>query len=191
MPSTPPQAPHNTYWLQPGTILAGEYPGAAHPIEAAKKINALLAVGVTAFLDLTETADRLAPYEPLLPQHATTTGVAAVYRRMPIRDMSVPEAPQQMHAILAQLVAWVQGGHCVYVHCWGGVGRTGTVAAGYLVQRAGQSVPAALAHIQQRWDQHMSPSKLKRKPHTPETQQQRNYVLNWASNKTTNTEVTA
>ena len=40
----------------------------------------------------------------------------------------------------------VEGGHGVVVHCWGGLGRAGTIASCCLVAR-GASPAQALAHV--------------------------------------------
>ena len=44
----------NTYWVQPGRFLAGEYPGAPDAKETREKIAAFLEAGITTFIDLTE-----------------------------------------------------------------------------------------------------------------------------------------
>lgn len=96
---------------------------------------------------------------------------------MPIRDVDVPEDPRQMRAILDQIQQWLRQGRRIYFHCWGGVGRTGTVAGCYLVEHS-YGGETALAQLQVLWTR-MSEDKRRRKPHTPETKAQRDYVLNW------------
>ncbi len=56
----------DSYWLVPGKLLAGEYPGAQAEAEARMKLRAFLDAGVTCFLDLTEEDEGLRPYSPLL-----------------------------------------------------------------------------------------------------------------------------
>lgn len=168
--------PLNSYWLHPTNLLAGEYPGAPDPAAARRKLGDFLDRGFTAFLDLT-VSDELSPYEPLLVELAQARGIDCEYRRLPIRDVDVPSDPSQMRDILAQIQRWQRQQRKVYFHCWGGVGRTGTVAGCYLVQH-GYTGKAALVQLQQLWTQ-MSEDKQRRKPHTPETQAQRDYVLSW------------
>ncbi|MGE0112175.1 protein-tyrosine phosphatase family protein [Aquabacterium sp.] len=74
---------------------------------------------------------------------------------------------------------WSMQGRKAYVHCWGGVGRTGIVAGCYLIEHGHYTGEAALAQLQLLW-RRMSADKQRRKPHTPETEAQRRYVLNWA-----------
>lgn len=168
--------PLNSYWLHPPFLLAGEYPGAPESAAARRKLEDFLDRGFTAFLDLT-VANELSPYEPLLAELAQARGIDCEYQRLPIRDVDVPADPRQMRDILSQIQRWQRQQRKVYFHCWGGVGRTGTVAGCYLVQH-GYSGEAALEQLKQLWTQ-MSEDKQRRKPHTPETQAQRDYVLNW------------
>ena len=170
--------PLNSYWLHPPYLLAGEYPGAPDPAAARRKLEDFLDRGFTAFLDLT-VANELSPYEPLLAELAQARGIDCEYQRLPIRDVDVPADPRQMRDILSQIQRWQRQQRKVYFHCWGGVGRTGTVAGCYLVQH-GYSGEAALEQLKQLWTQ-MSEDKQRRKPHTPETQAQRDYVLSWDS----------
>lgn len=170
--------PLNTYWLVPQELMAGEYPGAPDPVVTRDKLGDFLDRGFTAFLDLTEP-EELTPYEAVLRDLAQERGIDCAYRRMPIRDVDVPQESAQMGAILDQLHTWRMQGRKAYVHCWGGVGRTGIVVGCYLIEHGHYTGEAALAQLQLLWTR-MSADKQRRKPHTPETEAQRRYVLNWA-----------
>ena len=122
--NTPPRPIPNTYWVVPSRLLAGEYPGDKGVAAARAKLRALLEGGVTNFVDLTR-AGELVAYDALLREEARGLGVSAVYARHPIADISVPQTPGEMAAILDAIDAAVDVGGMVYVHCWGGVGRTG------------------------------------------------------------------
>jgi protein-tyrosine phosphatase len=78
-----------------------------------------------------------------------------------------------MVAILNTLEAALQAGRGVYIHCYGGIGRTGTVVGCFLVRR-GLSGEAALRQIAG-WREG-TPDGWKR---SPETDEQREFVLNW------------
>ena len=69
----------------------------------------------------------------------------------------------------------LDAGRNVYVHCWGGIGRTGTVVGCWLV-RHGMTGDEALAEIAERW---RGMEKRYRHPRSPQTAQQRAYVRNW------------
>ena len=50
-----------SYWMVPGKLAAGEYPGALSSTEATFKMNALFDAGVNHFIDLTHKGE-LNPY---------------------------------------------------------------------------------------------------------------------------------
>ena len=168
-PVLPARPDPNTYWMIEGRLLAGEYPGARDPVQAKVKVAAFLDAGITTFIDLTEEHE-LAPYAPLLPP----TGVE--HRRFPIRDLSVPRDARYLHDILDAIDAALDAGRNVYVHCWGGIGRTGTVVACWL-QRHGRGPDEALQELARLW-QNMA--KRHRQPRSPETDEQIAWVRNWS-----------
>ena len=89
----PPHKPDpNTYWVVPGKLLAGEYPGARDPEEALRRLRRFLQAGVRHFIDLTE-AGELEPYAELLREEGSCE---TSYERFPIRDLSVPDEPKTM-----------------------------------------------------------------------------------------------
>jgi hypothetical protein len=98
-------------------VVAGEYPGAPDAREAALRIERFEAHGITTFVDLTHPADLLEPYQWLLRKG----------RRLahPIVDMGTTTIPH-MTRILDDIDTAHAAGETVYVHCWGGIGRTGT-----------------------------------------------------------------
>lgn len=55
------------YWVEPGRVLAGEYPG--HPKSeetASRKIDHLVDHGIRTFVDITGLDDQMAPYDGIL-----------------------------------------------------------------------------------------------------------------------------
>lgn len=107
-------------------LLAGEYPGASDRDVAERRLRAFAESGITTFVDLTHPADALAPYEHLLPTDA---------RRIahPIVDLRTTTIPH-MTRILDDVDTALADGRSLYVHCWGGVGRTGMVVGCWLVR---------------------------------------------------------
>jgi hypothetical protein len=172
-PEWPDHPIPDSYWVEPGRLLAGEYPGGRTDAEAQEKLSRLLDVGVREFLDLTEAGEyALRPYWPLVQQLAAARGLPVAHTRLSIRDMGTP-LPSHMLAILAAIDAALAADRPVYVHCFAGIGRTGTVAGCYLVRR-GHSPEAALAAISQR--RQGMPAGWRR---SPETDEQRRFVLAW------------
>lgn len=129
-------------------LLAGPYPCAADLSTTQRRVAALLDLGVDTVIDLTEPGEyNLRPYWPLLLEQVTLRGYHVERWNVPIPDMGTPSAAQ-MQTILAHIDVALKAGRTVYVHCFGGVGRTGVVIGCYLVQQ-GLSGDEALATIAQ------------------------------------------
>ena len=167
----------NSYWATP-LLLACEYPGSLTDEAAIPKLDALLAAGILDYYDLTEDVDQMRPYENLLRERATHLGIAPDslrYRRFPIRDMDVP-TPKRLAEVLAALADSAASGRRAAVHCWGGIGRTGTVVGCYLRQAEGLGGDEALARIAEEWK---TVAKVKHFPVSPQTQEQQDYVRHY------------
>ena len=161
----------NCYWVVPNRFLAGEYPRNLDEHTSRQKIAALIGAGVKAFIDLTEESEGLLPYAQFLDQYQTTT---VTHERLPITDVSVPESKRTTAAILDAIDGHIANGRIVYVHCWGGVGRTGLVVGCWL-SRHGYQGDAALARLRELWQQ--CPKSVSRT--SPETFAQQEYVVAW------------
>jgi protein-tyrosine phosphatase len=127
------QLPNDAFWVYEGTLMAGPYPGSKNAKEAMAKLEALVSAGAHDFLDLTEPGE-LEPYEDLLPDEASGK---PTYQRFPIQDVNIP-TEEVMRGALAAVRASLSAGRVPYVHCWGGVGRTGTLV-GCLLREDGVS----------------------------------------------------
>ena len=164
----------NSYWIQPGRFAAGEYPGHWDPVGATEKVRKLLDAGIDHFIDLTE-AGELEPYSGIAAKEARRRGLDMGWERHPIVDLSIPSSPDRMVTILNAIDAALSDGKTVYVHCWGGVGRTGTTVGCWLV-RHGQTGDQALSRIAEWWQ---GMEKIYYHPRSPETREQREYVRSW------------
>lgn len=155
----------NSYWVEEGSLLAGEYPRNKDEHSSRAKVNEFLCAGVSVFIDLTEADEGLLPYSHLIGK--------AAHHRFPIKDVSVPESFVAMARTLDTIARSLHEGALVYVHCWGGVGRTGLVVGCWLARRLGG--PQASLRLRELWKQ--CPKSALRD--SPETEAQRAYVRNW------------
>ena len=179
--STPSPIP-DSYWLVDGQLLAGEYPGSWTQHGAEAKLALFLDAGIRTFIDLTCDTEPLEPYDGALARLAGERNVECRYRRLPIEDMGVPSR-ELMTEILRAIVAELDEGRPVYVHCWGGIGRTGTVAGCWLVD-AGMPAEEALKKVQTlRWG---TPDGWNC---SPETDEQCEFVRSWKREESASDEI--
>jgi protein-tyrosine phosphatase len=163
-----------SYWVQE-RLAAGEYPGGWSERTLRARLRGLLEAGVTLFVDLTERGEKgLQPYDTILRQEAGSKGRVVQYVRFPIPDFDTPTVSQMRH-ILDLIDRSLSEDYAIYLHCYAGIGRTGTVVGCFLV-RHGWSGQVALDEIVnlRRWvDPEKRPS--------PITAEQRGMVLEWAA----------
>ena len=170
----------NSYWVLPDRFAAGEYPGGKDDHEARDNLRILLGARFNHFINLTEDGERtnvgnLKPYAKIAEEEARGLGLTVRHERHPIVDVRVPRSPKQMARILDAIDNALNDGSVVYVHCRGGVGRTGTVVGCWLV-RSGLTGDAALRQIAQWWQ---GMAIVHKYPKSPETPEQEEYVRNW------------
>lgn len=161
-----------SYWVEENRFLAGEYPASYNAESARKRIESFLECGIRAFIDLTQPHE-LVNYEPMLKEQAKIYDLEVKYHRFAIRDHNIP-SNETMKNILDTIDDELENNRPVYVHCWGGVGRTGITVACYLI-RHGLSHEQALQKVHRLF---------KTRPQTyystsPETQIQFDFVQAW------------
>lgn len=105
---------------------------------AAADVAAYRAWGATDVLSLTQAHEL--PDEAALETALHAAGLA--WHRFPIADYGVPDAGSAWPDLAPRLHAALDRGGRLVLHCWGGRGRSGMVAARLLVER-GASVEEA------------------------------------------------
>jgi hypothetical protein len=168
-----------SYWVIPGKILAGYYPGSKDPKEATTKLTALINAGIRHVINLMEaderdfTGLRFVPYDDMMASIAAKMRISVTFDQLPIKDLSVP-SERHMKRILDQIDMCIKHGKPLYVHCLGGIGRTGTVVGCYCVRHDLATEKNVLDTIS---DLRKNSEDSNRR--SPETREQREMVVGW------------
>lgn len=175
----PPRPFSRSYWVKAGSLLAGYYPGSTDPAEQADKLRRLLDCGVSVIINLVERDEitfangEVSDYTAPLMDLAQAAERDICVFRFPVQDMSVPD-PDTMVEILDIIDAEIAEGELVYVHCLGGLGRTGTVIGCWLARHAYATGEEVLATIES-----LRLDDANRFSASPQTWEQCEYVKRW------------
>jgi hypothetical protein len=148
--NTSPPFPQS-YWIDPGLFCAGHYPGDCTPTIRDAKLLGLVNAGIRRTVNLIpehETGREGIPFEPYAPLLQALTkerGTTVDCLRYGYPDGGIPE-PRLMSAILDVIDASIAAREAIYIHCWGGHGRTSTVVGCFLV-RHGDTPKNAIERI--------------------------------------------
>jgi hypothetical protein len=170
-------------------LLAGDRPCRASAEATAARHQALLAAGIRRLICLLEPhemaegpggtpagsrAGSPGSYDEQAWRAAgQAAGLAVAWESFPIPDFGVP-SEAHLEAILDAIDAALARGEGVYVHCWGGIGRTGTVVGAWLAHHGragGEEALTKLADLRRATATAAFPS--------PETEAQRALVRRW------------
>jgi len=174
---------NRSYWVIPGKFLAGCYPGSKNQDEQHQKLRALLDHGIRCVISLMEADEKgwsgkpFESYEDQMGSIAASMSRTVTLERMPIKDTRVPSRVE-MCQILDRIDQCIQNHRPVYIHCFGGRGRTGTVVGCFLARHGIAYNHNVLDHIQELrtlTEDHYIPS--------PETLEQREMVLSWGRSR--------
>jgi protein-tyrosine phosphatase/nicotinamidase-related amidase len=128
-------------------------------------LDALAGFGVRRVVALLTTDDLEWAGVGALPRQMAQRGFGFVH--LPIPDQGVPSL-DEVRALNPQIRAWLDAGEDVVVHCLGGLGRSGLLAATLLVD-AGLSAEAAIQEVREARD-----------PRAIETRSQEDFVARYA-----------
>ena len=163
-----------SYWVIEDRLLAGAYPGKKMPAETGGRpevTQRLLDAGVDMFVNLTEDqpggGDRLDRYDRHVDGRADIV-------RLSITDLGTPTADHMVN-ILDTVDEHLADGRVVYVHCWGGFGRTGMVVGCWL-RRHGYATPDT---VQDTVDRLRLGAVEGQHRESPEMYDQRQLIVDW------------
>lgn len=148
-----------------GKLYAGEYPGDRDKDTAETKLKRMHHFGVRHFIDLTEEGE-LRQYSNLLPKDTT-------YMRFPIKDLNAPESIEAVHNLIDRIEYLTRMNGYTYLHCWGGVGRTGTITACYFARTINEPTQETVLNRLRAAFKEMPKSAHRV---TPETKEQLNFI---------------
>lgn len=160
--------------------MAGNYPGSEDADEARFKLNVLKSKGIAAVISLIEADEVSTISRKIIPYAAAMKVEGIEVFNFPIPDFSIPTVAQ-MQQILAQIDYLMGQGKRVYVHCRGGIGRTGTVVGCWLIQKGLASPEDVFKQIQ--W---LKSASALAAHVSPETEEQRAFIRDWSLQKHVN-----
>lgn len=149
--------PDRFHWVIPRKLAAMSLPGRVSPI--ARDLEIVRREGVYAIASLTE--------RPLDSKAVAAAGLVACH--IPIDDFSVPTT-DQVREFCAFVDEHLERNEPVAVHCFAGLGRTGTLIACWLVREASANAVRVLDSIR------------KIEPGFVQTAEQEAFIAVWESN---------
>jgi protein-tyrosine phosphatase len=107
-------------WAEPGFLAFGEKPGLWRALE--DDLAFLQDQGISVIVSMLEDHANLADYEAC--KFSTL--------HFPVLDLHAP-TQDQIRACLKEFAGFKEAGKKVYLHCYGGLGRSATIAAAWLI----------------------------------------------------------
>lgn len=99
--------------------------------------------------------------------------------RFPIQDVSIPVSAESVKELVRQILGILKENerNKMYIHCWGGVGRTGTIVGCLLSHQHDYDYKKAMNALKKAFSD--CPKSAYR--HTPETQEQCDFIARYAA----------
>jgi hypothetical protein len=177
-------------WVIPGVLMAGAYPGALEDRQNDLQLKCILNKGVDTFVCLQAEVDNDTPehewrsgahLRPYLADAKKLSKKPLIWRHLPILDGGV--APDDLtEALICDLLDDVRAGRIIYVHCWGGHGRTGTIACLMLAVLYSVSYTETIKRVQFYHDCRKEPQGVKSPSTVVQRKQVKRLLQTWEAN---------
>jgi len=170
------------YWVVETMLLAGSYVGRPEPKPHNERVSGLFDAGIRTFIDLMEENELnpqgipFNPYQDNLREMAKRFNEQVECLRFPIKDREATNY-ERMNEILDAIDHSLAIARPVYVHCYGGIGRTGTVVSRWLLRHGyatNQNVFQILRELRQADEERAWRD-------APENEKQKSFVLQWGA----------
>lgn len=168
-----PRKPIRNSYMVMDRVYAGEYPRDLDEMKSVEKIKQFERFGITHFVDLTEEGE-LRPYSQML-------GSCMQHIRFSIKDMCVPQSTESVKELIKRIKEILKANerNKVYIHCWGGVGRTGLIVGCLLSEQHKYDYEETMQALTQAFSD--CPKSAYRE--TPETNEQREFIAKYVDEK--------
>lgn len=172
-------APDRAYWVVKPWLLAGAYPGHPDAVKHAARVHAIRAAGCTTFVNLVQEDEINNGGQPFRSYVEALDACEGFVERVsclrfPVKDLWVPSRAM-MRGILDAIDLSLEARRAVFVHCFGGVGRTATVVGCWMIRHglaSSADVMSVLARLR-------TADKVAGKRDAPESPEQKAFVRAW------------
>lgn len=160
----------NSYWVIDNKLLAGCVP-TNFLFKKYEKIDCLLKFGIATIIDLRDDSfdSNFLNYKNFILTNNQNIEII----NFKIKDFTCP-SKELITQILNTIDAEIIKDRKIYIHCLGGIGRTGTIVACYLLRHKITNKQNILKYIED-LRKHSNCKKIK----SPETKEQIEMVVNW------------
>lgn len=177
----------NSYWVVPGEIMAGAFPGSYEDFNAKLRLRSLFDAGIRAFINLQEEGEMARSdkgynenywdfFRIFLKNSGQNEIEGGLVKRFSIPDKTVPSVE-----LMKQILDEIDDLHAkkipLYIHCWGGLGRTATVVGCWLMRHGMANRGSVIDEIFNLRSIGVDPAYLAYK--SPETDEQERFILAW------------
>ncbi len=160
------------YWVIKNILMAGSYP--LRNTKSNNRIRAsVLKQKFDVFINLMQEnekdhdGDYFKDYKRFINSDATII-------RIPIKDMDIP-TPFQTMKLIKTIDRFINDNKKIYLHCWGGLGRTGTIVGCYLIEKKLANKNNVLSKINE-----LKANSSLAKFNSPQTEEQKAFIINWS-----------